>query len=148
MSKKSVIIYFNYYLSNERSYYLSMLSHLMNLISILIRCMYWKLFSIYEQTFRWTRQSTLWKSNWISSVCATILHNRPFILKCSRIRWDRKSIFLKIQNIEEKKESEQYEILILQKEKWWNYFVRFISEMKTVEVEWNTSADIWNRQYL
>lgn len=83
MSKKSVIIYFNYYLSNERSYYLSMLSHLMNLISILIRCMYWKLFSIYEQAFRWTRQSTLWKSNRISFVCASILHNRPFILKYS-----------------------------------------------------------------
>lgn len=80
--------YFIKICQNERSIDLSMLYHLMNLISIMILCMCWKLFSIYDQTLRWTQKSTLRKSNWISSVCAILLHNRLFILKYS-IKWTK-----------------------------------------------------------
>ena len=75
--------YFIKICQNERSIDLNIMYYLMNLIHILILRCDRKFFCIYEQNLRWTRQRTLWKSNRISFVCASILHNIPFILKYS-----------------------------------------------------------------
>lgn len=88
--------YFIKICQNERSLDLNIMYYLMNLIHILILRCDRKFFCIYEQNLRWTRQRTLWKSNRISFVCASILQNRLFILKYFRIKWNQKSIYMKI----------------------------------------------------
>lgn len=123
-----------------------MLYHLMNLISILIHCMYWKLFSIYEQTLRWTQQSTLWKSNWISSVCATLLHNRPFILKCCRIKWKKSNqeeeSVQKIWQLKNLWRNKQQKIHYMKS--WWESQEKISNWKKKISI-WKKWLKSWNR---